>query len=57
MEISAICIRCEHYLGEGKCKAFVNIPDSIWIAGNNHKTVLPGQKNNIVFKPIKKKAT
>lgn len=53
--IRPICIDCKNYnLDKGNCKAFEEIPDEIYLGDNKHTKPLKGQKNNIVFEPIKK---
>lgn len=54
MEISPVCIECKHYKKNGQCSAFNEIPSLIWSEGDEHLKPLPGQKNDIVFEPIKK---
>jgi hypothetical protein len=48
-----ICFKCEHYddFGPG-CKAFPEgIPEEITEGTNKHAKPLPGQGNDLVFKP------
>lgn len=47
------CMTCKHFIGEGKCAAFPDqIPDSIIEGYFDHKTKMPGQKNDIVYESI-----
>ena len=46
------CVICKHLisLSGKKCQAFKDvIPDEIWIYGNDHKSKLNNQINNITF--------
>lgn len=48
-----ICLNCKHYYGIRTCDAFPEeIPDEIWMQGNEHSKPLPDQENDIVFEPI-----
>jgi hypothetical protein len=55
MEFDLICIKCKHYnIKKNNCKAFNDeIPQEIYIGLKEHSKPLKGQKNNIVFEPIK----
>lgn len=47
------CIRCKHYKGNSKCKAFPeNIPTEIFIGLFIHNNEYEGQKDDIVFEAI-----
>lgn len=53
---SALCAKCKNGLDviTFSCKAFPKgIPDKIMTGKNKHLKPLPGQKNSIVFEPIK----
>ena len=52
MEISPVCINCKNYTSLASCKAFKVIPSKIWSEGDDHKTPLEDQKNEITFTPI-----
>ena len=51
------CAACKHLANEkgpAKCAAFPGgIPDKIWLDGDPHTKPLKGQKNQVVFEPIK----
>jgi hypothetical protein len=52
-----ICYNCKHFIDDVfkfKCSAFESIPEIIIMGENNHSKPLKGQKNDIVFEPIKK---
>ena len=53
MELTAICIYCEHYEEGTSCKAFKEIPAAVWSEGNDHNEPLEGQENGIIFKESK----
>lgn len=50
-----VCLDCKHLVsieGNPKCKAFPEeIPEEIWMGGNNHKKPFPGD-HGIQFEPI-----
>ena len=48
---SSVCLVCKHYISDGTCKAFDEIPDEIYYGGSHHKK-LPSQKNDIVFEIV-----
>jgi len=53
--VKIACNTCKHNLGDGTCTAFPKrIPDEIFSGKNMHTKPLPGQKNKIVYEPIKK---
>lgn len=55
--VKIACNNCKHLhrnMDEGfSCSAFTAIPTAILTGDNQHIKVLPGQKNDIVFEPIK----
>jgi hypothetical protein len=56
--VKIACNTCKHLHGDNmeafSCDAFDNIPKEILSGKNMHTKPLPGQKNKIVFEPIKK---
>jgi len=48
------CFSCKHnYKKRRGCKAFPDrIPKEILLGEHDHKTIFPGQLNDIVFEPI-----
>lgn len=56
MEIN-LCQNCKNYIGDLKCKAFINgIPQEILEGKNDHSKPLKGQGNDIVFEKIPDKS-
>jgi len=54
---SVVCARCFHLIDNGvgrKCKAFKEIPMSIWEGKNDHTEPYKGD-NGIRFEPIEQK--
>ena len=48
------CLKCKHYQGAIKCKAFKIIPPNIYNNKHDHRKPYPGD-NGIQFEPIEKK--
>jgi hypothetical protein len=50
-----VCFKCKHYDKEtATCAAFPKeIPDIIYYNGDKHEKPIKGQKNDIVFEPLK----
>ena len=46
-----ICLDCKHHLFGRECMAFKEIPESIWLGENDHKTNVPGD-SGIKFEPF-----
>jgi hypothetical protein len=55
--VNCICFDCRHFdNSEIKCSAFgIDIPLGILSGKSKHSKPVPGQKNEIVFEPIKLK--
>ena len=55
--VKVACNKCRHYnlndFEHFSCSAFEDIPDEILNGNNKHTKLLPGQKNDTVFEPIK----
>ena len=54
MILKSQCLQCRYYEKMGKCFAFTKkIPKEIISGKFDHTKKYPGQKNDIVFEPIK----
>jgi hypothetical protein len=48
--LASQCQRCEHYLENRTCKAFIEIPDVLWNGDKPHYKPYPND-NGILFSP------
>lgn len=56
-ECPYMCEHCKHFKQGHTCLAFDSIPLSILLDAESHTSVLPEQKGNYVFEPVKPRDT
>jgi|JI7StandDraft_1071085.scaffolds.fasta_scaffold644723_1 hypothetical protein len=49
-ELILLCLTCKHFNeSKGNCEAFTKIPDEFLSGEVEHKRVIKGQKNDLVY--------